>query len=115
MNSQFQRIPSRYFWWASFRLDSDPLNRRAGIAGPCEGGSKNCGSWDLCAIYVDPGFLVEAFMLLSLPAVLVVELVVAELGRFGVNEIWSFMIAMPPLLFAWYYFVGTLIDRRKNI
>ena len=53
-------------------------------------------------------------MLLSIPAFAVGALIVFGLGHFGVNEIWSFMIDMPPLLFAWYYFIGMLIDRRRN-
>jgi len=62
---------------------------------------------------VEPGRVSEAFILLSFPAFVVVEVIVSGLGRFGVNEIWSFMISAPLLLSAWYYMIGVLIDRRK--
>jgi hypothetical protein len=114
MNSQFKRIPIGYFIWASFRLDADPLNRHPNVASPCEAGVGNCVGWDLRAVHIDPGRLVEAFVLLSLPAFVVVAVVVFGLGRLGLNEIWSFMFAAPLLLSFWYYFVGMLIDRRKN-
>jgi hypothetical protein len=114
-NSQFRRIPNRYFWWASFRLDADPLNKHPSIASPCEAGTGNCGRWDLRAIYVDPGLLVEAFIWLSLPTFAVTTVVVFGLGRLGVNEIWSFMVATPPLLFAWYYFIGMMVDHTRHM
>jgi hypothetical protein len=114
MNSQPHRIPKRYFWWASLRLDPDPLNRHPSAALPCESDRGNCASWDLRAIWVDPGWLAEGFMLLSIPAFAVVAVIVFGLGHLGVNEIWSFMVAMPPLLFAWYCFIGMMIDRTRH-
>jgi hypothetical protein len=114
MNSQMRRIPDRYFSWASFRLDTDPLNRHAVAASPCGAYTEDCRSWDLRAIHIDPGWMAEAFMLLSLPVFALVAVIVFGLGRLGINEVWSFMIAMPPLLFVWYYFIGKLIDRRRN-
>jgi hypothetical protein len=100
------KSPSRYFWWESVRLDPDPLNRHTPPAGRI--------SWDYESVWVHPGLLVGIFLVLSLPAFVTVGFIVSELGRFGVNEILSFMIAMPPALFAWYYLVGILIDRKRN-
>ena len=56
----------------------------------------------------------KAFVLLSLPAFVIVAVIVSGLGHLGLNEIWPFMIAMPPLLFAWYYFIGLFIDHMWN-
>ncbi|MGB9465504.1 MAG: hypothetical protein WBR10_10350 [Candidatus Acidiferrum sp.] len=47
----------------------------------------------------------------AIPAFVVEAVVIGGLGRIGINEIWGFMISMPLLIFAWYYFVGWLIDR----
>jgi hypothetical protein len=76
----------------------------------------NCANWDLreTEVWVDAGWLTKAFMWVSIPAFVVGEAVVSVLGRVGVNEVWSFMIAMPPLLLVWYSFVGLMVDRRIN-
>jgi hypothetical protein len=37
-----ERNPDRYFWWASIRLDSDPLNKHPQVAIPCKNGEENC-------------------------------------------------------------------------
>jgi len=50
-------------------------------------------------------------MLSGLPAFFVTALLVHGLGRLGVNEIYTFFVAAPLLLFAWYYFLGRLLDR----
>jgi hypothetical protein len=113
MNRAGQHSPSRYFWWSSIRMDSDPLNRRPRVAAPCEEGVENCVTWDLRSIYVDPGWLTLSLMLTALPAFAVGKLIVAGLGRFGINQIWSFMILMPVFLSAWYFFLGWLVDRWK--
>jgi hypothetical protein len=41
-------------------------------------------------------------------------IIVSSLGRLGISEILSFMIAMPLLIVAWYYFMGWMIDRRAT-
>jgi hypothetical protein len=108
-----QRSSGKYFWWSSIRLDSDPLDRRPHAAAPYKESVENCTTWDLRSIYVDPGLLTMSLMLTGLPAIAVAKLLVAGLGRFGVNQIWSFMISMPPLLVAWYYLLGWFVDRWK--
>jgi len=39
---------TRYFYWASLRLDPDPLNRHPVLesVAPCKNGEENCVSWD---------------------------------------------------------------------
>jgi hypothetical protein len=105
---QIQTSPGRYFWWSSFRLDSDPLNRH-----PRPIDSSN-SSWDLVAKVVDPGLLAISFVLSGLPAFLLSKLIVTALSRFGISQVLSFMIFTPILLGAWYYFLGWLLDRWRR-
>jgi len=50
-------------------------------------------------------------MLSALPAFAISVLIVSGLGHLGINENWSFLISLPPLIFAWFYFVSWLVDR----
>lgn len=107
--------PHRYFWWSSIRLDPDPLKKHPLAPLPCRDGQENCAGWDLLRdTWVEPGWLAECFMVSALPAFLVGGVVVSGLGRLGVNEVWSFLISMPFLIFAWYYFIGLVVDRWKS-
>ena len=109
MNRETQPAPSRYFWWESLRLDSDPLNKHPKGATRCKNGEENCVTWE--NMWVDPGWLAEFLMLSALPAFIVGGFAVRGLARLGVSEVSSFMFLMPALIFAWYYFVGWLLDR----
>jgi hypothetical protein len=113
MNREIQRSPSRYFWWTSIRLDSDPLNRHPkSTTAPCKNGQENCVNWELRPIvWVDPSWTAKFLMLSALPAFLVGAAVVGGLAGLGVSEVWSFAIEMPLLILAWFCFVGWLIDR----
>ena len=104
---QIQSQPGRYFWWASIRLDSDPLNRYSPPR------VRNNAEWDLHEI-AEPGWMEISSVLSGLPAFLVSKLIVAGLSRLGVSQIFSFMISTPILLFVWYYFLGWLLDRRRR-
>ena len=106
----------RYFRWSSFRLDSDPLNRRSrsATAVPCKDSTETCMATDPLEVYVDPGWLARCFILSALPAFLVGAGIVHSLSRLGVSEVTSFMISMPLLIFAWFYFVGWLLDRWRE-
>jgi hypothetical protein len=104
-----RETPSRYFWWSSIRLDSDPSNRRNWGAIPCQDGKENC--WELRTKWVDPGLLEQFLMLSALPAFAVGGFAVRSLGRMGINQVSSFMFLMPVLICAWYYFIGWLLDR----
>lgn len=111
MNREVLHTPSKYFWWSSFRLDSDPLNRHPKGATPCRNGEENCGTWDLRETWITPAFLTRFLMLSAFPAFFVSGLAVGGLGRSGVSEFSSFMFLTPTLIVAWYYFVGWLLDR----
>ena len=59
-----------------------------------------------------PAWLVGEFLMLSaLPAFVVDAAVVRGLASLGVSEVWSFTIVMPHLILAWFYFLGSLLDR----
>jgi high-affinity Fe2+/Pb2+ permease len=51
------------------------------------------------------------FALAALPAFVIGLFITFGLGTFGINEVLSYMISMPLLISAWFYFVGWLIDR----
>jgi high-affinity Fe2+/Pb2+ permease len=65
-------------------------------------------------IWIDPGWLVKGLVLTALPAFLAGAGIVRGLGRVGFNEVWTFMISMPPLISAWFYFIGWLLDRWRT-
>jgi len=98
-----QRGASRYFYWSSVRLDSDPANKRTPAT-----------QWDLTIAdrWVDPGVLEIVLIVAALPAFIVGRICVAGLGRLGINQVPSFLVLMPILIFTWFHFVGKLIDRR---
>jgi hypothetical protein len=50
-------------------------------------------------------------MISALPAFVVGAISVKALAHLGISEVWSFVILMPFLIFAWFYFVGWLIER----
>jgi hypothetical protein len=112
LDREIHRTPSRYFWWSSIRLDSNPLSKPIPVAKGCEG-TENCSSWDLEYIYPSPGVLAKFLIISAFPAFLACALGLFGLRRFGINEFWSFMVCMPVLLLAWYYFLGWMIDRRR--
>jgi len=103
---QMERSPGRYFWWSSYRLDSDPLNHHFP---PRE---RSNTEWDLHEI-AHPGWMAISSVLSGLPAFLLSKLIVAALSRLGVSQVLSFMIFTPILLLVWYYFLGWLEDSRK--
>jgi hypothetical protein len=61
-----------------------------------------------------PAPMQKVLVLTGLPAFATGVGIVKGLGQFGISEIVSFMITMPILLFAWFYFVGWLLDRRTR-
>jgi hypothetical protein len=103
----------RYFWWSPIRLDSDPLSRNEASnlrASPCPDGVKNCMVTEPIFISVHPGLITKFYMVAVFPALLATLLITFGLGRFGINEIVSFLIAMPLLTFAWTYLIGRILD-----
>src|SRR5262245_8392320 len=87
---------SRYFWWSSMRLDSDPLNRhpRPRTSSPCKEETEgSCVEWDPEYIWIDPGWLAKSFVLSALPAFLLGSGIVRSFARLGVSEVTTFMIS----------------------
>jgi hypothetical protein len=107
---EFDRTPSRYFWWSAIRLDSDPANKNYKSTTSCKDVQENCGTWELRDRWVHPALLEQFLMLSALPAFIIGGLAVSGLGRLGVSQVSSFMFVMPALIFVWYYFVGWLLD-----
>jgi hypothetical protein len=104
---------SRYFYWSSIRLDSDPLNRhpRPLKLLPCKDQTENCVGFDSEYIWVDPGWLAKLLILSAFPAFVFGGFAVHGLGRLGISEVRTFMVSMPLMIVTWYYLVGWLVDR----
>ena len=110
MNEMLQQHGlSRYFWWGSIRLDSDPLNKRP-VSKPCVKEEQDCAG-DTLYVQVTPGWIERALILSALPAFLLAIAAVRGLAHLGVSELLSFMFTMPLLTLAWFYTVGWLLDR----
>jgi hypothetical protein len=62
-------------------------------------------------VLVEPGLLAKCLILSAVPAFLVGTGIVHSMSRLGVSEVTSFMISMPLLILAWFYFVGWIFDR----
>jgi len=98
------------FYWGISRLQTDPLGKLP--PAPCRPEITNCSEWwEIRDVIVDPGTILATLLLSGLPAFFVTTLLVHGFGRLGVNEIYTFFVAAPLLLFAWYYFLGWLLDR----
>jgi len=114
VNRESKHATGRYFWWSAIRLDSDPLDRQPERSTPCKEGS-NCVGWDeIDYKWVEHGWLSQTLMLSAFPAFLVGWIIVVGLREVGISEVASFMVSMPLLIIAWYYFVGLLLDRWIN-
>jgi hypothetical protein len=111
VNRETQNEPSKYYWWSSLRLDTDPLNENPETVKPCQDGEKNCVDWVFRDRWVTPGLLDRLLIFSSLPAFLAGTAIVAGFSKLGIDEVLTFMVSMPILIFCWYYFVGWLIER----
>ena len=109
----FKGRPSRYFWWSSIRLDSDPLNKHPIVptTTTCQDGIEDCTTWDPVYIYVDPGWAEKTLMVSAFPAFVVGATIVSGLARLGISEVSTFTVSIPVVIFAWFHFVGWLVDR----
>ena len=112
--------PRKYYWWSSLRLDSDPLDQHRPAFWPCPNDPRsNCANWDLLPNQsVVPSVFDRAFISSAFPAFLVGTSIVALCSKRGVDEVLTFMVSMPILLFGWYFLVGWILDwllaRRKR-
>jgi hypothetical protein len=103
--------PDRYFLWSAIRLDSDPLNKHSQLT--CTDSQNGCAGRDITGVesWVHPGLLEKVLVVSALPAFVVGILISFSLGKIGVSQVTSFMFVMPLLIFAWFFFVGWLVDR----
>jgi hypothetical protein len=105
-------IPSRYFKWSNFPLDSAPLREQS--LSDCAASGVPCLAWEQEPNIMSPTAFERLFILSVLPAFAVCLALTFVLGKVGVNEILSFMVSMPFFSAAWFYLVGRLLDRRRS-
>jgi hypothetical protein len=107
----FGNRPTRYFYWSSIRLDSDPLNKHQyPYFLPCKSGEADCVEPQTIWV-VEHGSVSMLLRLAALPAFFAGVAIVRGLARLGVSEVATFLISMPLLILAWFYLIGWLIDR----
>ena len=112
LNDHDESHRHKYFWWSSLRLDTDPLNEHPVTNVPCPNGKGNCAGWyQLPNRWIEPSLLDKAFVVSAIPAFLAGAALVIGLSKLGVDEVLTFFVSMPILLFGWYYLVGWLIER----
>jgi hypothetical protein len=110
-NEHEQEAPRKYYWWSSLRLDSDPLNKNPQLAVPCANEKQNCSNGEFPNVKIAPRWLDRLLIVSALPAFLAGAAIVVVLSKLGLDEVLTFMVSMPILLFVWYYFIGWLIER----
>jgi hypothetical protein len=111
VNHHEEGAPTKYYWWSSLRLDSDPLNKNPKPASACQDNKENCAQWEPSYQRVRPGLLDKLLVISALPAFLAGAAIVIGLSNLGIDEVLTFMVSMPILTVAWYCPVGWLIDR----
>jgi hypothetical protein len=108
-NRHLQDAPHKYYSWSSLRLDTDPQNKHTQPVNPCES-KENCPDWEPAHLYIAPSWLDKLLVFSALPAFLAGAGLVIGSSKLGVDEVLTFMVSMPILLFVWYHFVGWLLD-----
>ena len=76
--------------------------------------AENRARWNGPLKIVDPGYLSNVSFFSGVPAFLASMVIAAALSRLGISQVLTFMISTPILLFAWYYFLGWLLDRWRR-
>lgn len=114
MDQLTNRGHSRYFYWSSLPLDSEPSKGRAPAAGPCNNSDPTCSEVDFTTMWVDPGWLSNLVVLTAAPAFALGGVLLWLLGKLGVSQVFSFFAFTPFLILAWYYLLGWLLDRRRE-
>jgi hypothetical protein len=102
----------RFIYWSRLVLDSHPPKKHSEPV--CDRAGDPCVGWDIATIDTfgrRPVLWERAFVLSGLPAFAIGILITYGLGSVGVNEVLTFMISTPPLVAAWFYFLGWLVDR----
>jgi hypothetical protein len=98
----------KYYWWSSIRLDRDPLDRHPDVSRGGKSAHVDGIEWEPTSIWVDPGGLAIFLMTSAFPAFILGEVLAHAVGRLGVSEFTTFIISVPILMFAWYYFLSWL-------
>lgn len=101
----------RYFYWLTMPLDRDPLNLHPTSAKPCKADRGDCTEVDLDFWIFEPSWQTQTFIFSALPAFLFGGVLASAFGHFGISQVITFMAVLPPLIVAWYYFLGWIIDR----
>jgi hypothetical protein len=99
----------KHFVWSTFQLDSDPLAWKTACAGQTD-----CVTWgdpSTMDSWAKPTPLARFLVLFALPAFLLSLLAVGFAGSHGANQIILFFALTPPLIAAWFYFLGRVVDR----
>ena len=104
-----------FFYWGAVRLNSDPLNKHVQPPKPkaCPEGQTGCMEWDPETIWIEPGVPQKILILSAIPAFLVEIAFLNAAAKLGISQIPVFFISMPISIFAWFYFIGWLFDRRR--
>ncbi len=107
-NRQYHIGSHKYFYWSSIRLDKHPIDRRFRLVS-CNPNHSDCPPWEPDHIWVEPGVVARICVTSAFPAFLLGLFITRNLGRVGINEVTTFMISMPLLLFGWCYLVSWTI------
>jgi hypothetical protein len=87
------------------------LNEDPQLAAPCANEKQNCSNGEFPNVKIAPSWLDRLLIVSALPAFLAGAAIVVVLSKLGLNEVLSFMVCIPILLFVWYYFLGWFIER----
>ena len=100
--------PGKYFWWSMIELDSDPSDKL-----DPHHKARQENSYMRSMMEITSGLPDKILVFSALPAFIVGRFAVIVLGNLlGISQVSSFMVLMPVLIFAWYYFVSWLLERR---
>jgi hypothetical protein len=102
------------FCWSNTPLDEKPFDTRYEVFG--RSNLTSCGYLRELEAQTDlgcgqPSLPARLLMLTELPAFLMSLGIVKSLAKLGVSEVMSFIVTMPPLIFAWYYFLSWMVAR----
>jgi hypothetical protein len=103
----YKKPPGRYFSWSGIFLDTDPNTK------PCGNDVEPCFEFNPQFMDVTLAPPTRLLLLTALPAFLIGMLLVNGLGKLGCSQLLSFMVLLPLLIWAWFYFLGWLLDRSR--
>lgn len=110
LNHRAQPEQNKYLWWSSLRLDTDPQNEHPSPVPPCKDKDAKCAQEKFPETKIAPDWPDKILVFTAFPAFLTGFGAVMALSLAGIDEVFSFMIVMPILIFGWFYFIGLLLD-----